>query len=137
MTTIKQITAWVDSKPGELGRIAAALGKAQVNISAVTCWSTDSENPVHLLVSNPAKAKKVLQKLGVRVTEEEVLRLPLADKPGVLGGLTVRLGAGNINIEYAYASVPAGGKKAELVLSVSDVAGALKALGSTPHRPKG
>ncbi len=128
MTKVKQITAWVDSKPGELGRIAEALGNAKVNISAITCWSAGSENPVHLLVSSPAKAKKVLQELGVRVTEEEVLRVTLPDKPGVLGELGVRLGAGNINIEYAYASVPTGGKKADLILSVSDVVGASKAL---------
>ena len=104
------------AKPGELGRIAAALGKAKVNISAVTCWSAGSESPVHLLVSSPAKAKKVLQELGVRVTEEEVLRVTLPDKPGALGEVGVRLGAGNINIEYAYASVPTGGKKADLIL---------------------
>jgi len=128
MTKVKQITAWVESKPGELGRITAALGKAKVNILAVTCWSAGSESPVHLQVSSSAKARKVLQKLGVRVTEEEVLRVTLPDKPGVLGEVGVLLGAGNINIEYAYASVPTGGKKADLILSVSDVAGASKAL---------
>ena len=129
MTKEKQITAWTDSKPGELGRIAATLGKAKINISAVTCWSAGGEHPIHLLVSSPAKAKKVLQKLGVRVTEEEVLRLTVADKPGTLGDLGVRLGAENINIEYAYSSIPSGGKKADLILSVSDVAGARKVLG--------
>ena len=128
MAKVKQLTAWVESKPGELGRIAEALGKAKVNISAMTCWSAGSENPVHLLVTSPAKAKKVLQELGVRVTEEEVLRVTLPDKPGALGEVGVRLGAGNINIEYAYASVPTGGKKADLTLSVSDVVGASKAL---------
>ncbi len=128
MPKVKQITAWVESKPGELGRIAEALGKAKVNISAVTCWSADSESPVHLLVGSPAKAKKVLQELGVRVTEEEVLRVTLPDNPGALGEVSVRLGAENINIEYAYASVPTGGKKADVILSVSDVVGASKAL---------
>jgi len=128
MTRVKQITAWVDTTPGELGRITAALGKAKVNISAITCWSAGNENPVHLLVSSPAKAKKVLQQLGVRVTEEEVLRVTLQDKPGVLGDIGVRLGAENINIEYAYASVPTGNRKADLILSVSDVVGASKAL---------
>jgi hypothetical protein len=128
MTKAKQITAWVESKPGELGRVAAALAKAKINISAVTCWSADNENPIHLLVSNPAKGRKVLQKLGVRVTEEEVLRVTLLDKPGVLSELGARLGAEKINIEYAYASVPTGGKKADLIMSVSDVVGAFKAL---------
>jgi hypothetical protein len=128
MAKVKQLTAWVESKPGELGRIAEALGKAKINISAVTCWSVGSENPVHLQVTSPAKAKKILQYLGVRVTEEEVLRVTLPDKPGVLGDVGARLGAGNINIEYAYASVPTGGKKADLILSVSDVVGASKGL---------
>jgi len=128
MPKVKQLTAWVESKPGELGRIAEALGKAKVNISAVTGWSAGSESPVHLLVSSPAKAKKVLQELGVRVTEEEVLRVTLPDNPGALGEVSVRLGVENINIEYAYASVPTGGKKADLILSVSDMVGACKAL---------
>jgi hypothetical protein len=128
MAKVKQLTAWVESKPGELGRIAEALGKAKVNISAMTCWSAGSENPIHLQVSSPAKAKKVLLELGVRVTEEEVLRVTLPDKPGALGEVGARLGGGNINIEYAYASIPTGGKKADLILSVSDVVGASKAL---------
>jgi hypothetical protein len=128
MAKVKQLTAWVESKPGELGRIAKALGEAKVDISAFACWSAGTESPIHLLVTSPAKAKKVLQGLGVRITEEEVIRVTLPDKPGALGEVGVRLGAGNINIEYAYASVAAGGKKADLVLSVSDVAGASKAL---------
>ena len=128
MPKVKQLTAWVDSKPGELGRIAGALAKASVNISAMTCWSAGSESPVHLLVSSPAKAKRVLQGLGVRVTEEEVLRVTLPDKPGKLGELGLRLASENINIEYAYASIPTGGKNADLIFSVSDIVGAAKAL---------
>jgi len=128
MARVKQLTAWVESKPGELGRIADALGKGDVNISAMTGWGAGSESPVHLIVSSPAKAKKILQGLGVRVTEEEVLRVTLADKPGTLGEVGARLGASNINIEYAYASVPSGGKEADLILSVSDMVGASKAL---------
>ena len=128
MPKVKQLTAWVDNKPGELGRIADALGKAKVNISAITCWSAGSESPIHLVVSSPPKAKKILQELGVRVTEEEVLRITLPDKAGALGEMGVRLAAENINIEYAYASVLTGAKKGDLILSVSDVAGAEKVL---------
>ncbi len=128
MARAKQITAWVESKPGELGRVAEALGNAKINIAAVTCWSAGSESPIHLIVDSPAKAKKVLLELGVRVTEEEVLRIILPNKPGALGDVGTRLGAGNNNIEYAYATIPEGGKKADLILSVSDVVGASKAL---------
>jgi hypothetical protein len=128
MPKTKQLTAWVESKPGELGRIAEALGKAKVNITAFSCWSSGAESPIHLQVSSPAKAKKVLQELGIRMTEEEVLRLTLPDKPGVLGQVGVRLGQANINAEYAFGTVAKGGKKADVVVAVADLAGAAKAL---------
>ena len=128
MPKAKQITAWVESKPGELGRIAEALGKAKVNITAFSGWSITGESPVHLLVSSPAKAKKVLEGLGIRCTGEEVWRVTVPDQTGKLGEIGVRLGAANINVEYGYSSVAEGSKKADIVLAVSDLAGAAKAL---------
>lgn len=127
MAKAKQITAWIESTPGELGRIAKALGDAKVNITAFAAYGT-GESPIRLQVSSPAKAKKVLEGLGVRITEEDVLRLTLPDKPGILGEVGDRLGKANINVEYAFGSVPEGGKKADVVLGVADLAGATKAL---------
>jgi hypothetical protein len=128
MAKAKQITAWMESAPGQIGRIAKALGDAKVNITGFTAYGTGGESPIRLQVSSPAKAKKVLQGLGVRVTEEEVLRLTLADKPGILGEVGSRLGQANINIDYAYGSVAKGGRKADVVLGVTDLVGAAKAL---------
>ena len=70
----------------------------------------------------------VLRDLGIRTTEEEVLRLTVSDKPGVLGEIGSRLGQVSINMDYAYATVAKGGKKVDVVLGVSDLAGAAKAL---------
>ena len=123
-----QLTAWVESTPGQLGRIAKALGDANVNITAFTSYGTGGESPIRLQVSSHAKAKRVLQDLGIRTTEEEVLRLTVADKPGLLGEIGARLGRANINVEYAYATVAKSGKKADVVLGLSDLAGASKAL---------
>jgi hypothetical protein len=130
MAKAKQITAWVESKPGELGRIAEALGKAKVNITAFSAWSLTGESPVHFLVSSPVKAKKVLEGIGIRCTEEEVLRITLRDEPGKLGEVGARLGTANINVDYGYATVAQGGKKVDVVLAVSDLAGASKVLRS-------
>lgn len=128
MTRTKQVTAWVESTPGQIGRIAQALGDAKINISAFTAYGTGGESPIRLQVSSPAKAKKVLQDLGLRVTEEEVLRVTVSDKPGKLGEIGNRLGQAHINLDYAYATVVQGGKKVDVVLGVSDLAGAAKAL---------
>src|SRR2546422_957795 len=105
MAKVKQITAWVDSYPGTIGRIAKALGNAKVNITSFTAYGTGGESPIRLQVSSPVKAKKVLRDLGIRTTEEEVLRLTVSDKPGVLGEIGSRLGQVSINMDYAYATV--------------------------------
>ncbi len=128
MPRSKQITVWVESTLGQLGRIAKALGDAKVNITAFSATTAGGESPIRLHVSSPAKARKALQRLGIRVTEEEVLRITLPDKPGVLGTLGERLGKAKVNIEYAFGSVVKGGRKADVVLGVSELAGAAKAL---------
>ncbi len=128
MARAKQITVWVDSAPGQLGKIARALGEAEVNVRAFCCYPPPGPGPIRFLVSSPAKARKVLERLGLRITEEEVLRIAAADKPGVLGEIGTRLGEAKINVEYAYASVAEGSRKADVILGVSDLAGAAKAL---------
>ncbi|MBZ5514223.1 MAG: ACT domain-containing protein [Acidobacteriia bacterium] len=128
MAKAKQITVWVESTPGQLAKIAKALGDAKVNITAFTAYGTGGESPIRLQVTSPATAKRVLQGLGLRITEEEVLRVTLADKPGILAEVASRLGKAGINVDYAFGSVAKGAKKADVVLAASDLAGAAKAL---------
>jgi hypothetical protein len=128
MAKARQLTVWVDSVPGQLGRIAEALGEASINISGFVSATLPGQSPVRLLTSSPVKTRKVLEGLGLRITEEEVLRVSVGSKPGVLGEIGQRLGRANINVEYAYASVAKGSRKADVILGVSDMTGAAKAL---------
>jgi hypothetical protein len=130
MPKVKKLTVWVESKPGELGRITKALGEAKLNITAFGVYTNPAggDSPVGIQVSSPARAKKILGKLGVRFTEEEVLRITVPDKPGVLGEIGTRLGQANVNIEYAYATTTKGSRKSDVLLKVSDLAAATKAL---------
>src|SRR5437016_3188160 len=104
MAKVKQVTAWSDSMPGVIGRISKALGDAKINITAFTAYGTGGESPIRMHVSNPAKAKKILQELGFRTTEEEVLRITVPERPGVLADVGNRLGKAHINADYAYAT---------------------------------
>jgi hypothetical protein len=128
MSKGRQVTAWVDSSPGQIARVARALAKARINITAFTSYGSGSEIPIRLLVNSPSRARKALRELDLRVTEEDVLRLTLPDKPGNLAEIAERLAEAHINIDYSYATVAKGTKKSDLVLAVSDVAGAAKAL---------
>ncbi len=128
MNKAKQISVWVESAPGQIARVARALAKARVNITAFTAYGTGGESPIRMLVTNPTKARKALRDLDLRVTEEHVLRITLPDKPGALADVGERLAKANINVDYAYATVAKGGRKADLVLAVSDLVGAVRAL---------
>ena len=128
MAKVRQVTAWADSLPGVIGRIGKAFGEAKINITAYTAYGTGGESPIRMQVSNPAKAKKILQDMGFRVTEEEVIRITIPDKPGALGDVGDRLGKARVNVDYSYASLGKGGKKVDVVIGASDLAGAAKAL---------
>lgn len=128
MGKAKQLTVWVESTPGQIGTIAHALGQAKVNITAFACYSLAGESPVRLQVNQHAKARKILQELGLRVTEEEVLRVTVGDKPGALGEIGAKLGEAGINVDYAYGAVAEKARKADLVFAVSDLAGAARVL---------
>ena len=128
MSKAKQVSVWVDSSPGQTARVTRALARARIDITAFTSYGGGKEIPIRLLVNSPARARKVLRDLDLRVTEEDVLRLTLPDRPGTLAEIAERLAEAHINIDYSYATVAKGTKKADLVLAVSDVAGAAKAL---------
>lgn len=128
MPKAKQITIWVENSPGQLARVAKALGDAKVNCSALVAYPAGRESPVRMLVASPAKARKALEVLGGRVTEEDVLRLSLPDRPGQLALVAERLAQAGVNVDYAYATSAPAAKTVGLVLAVSDFIGAAKAL---------
>jgi len=130
MSKARQVSVWVDSAPGQIARVTRALARARIKVMAFTSYGNGSEIPVRLLVNSPARARKVLRDLDLRVTEEEVLRITLPDKSGTLAEIAERLAKAHINIDYSYATIAKEGKKSDLVLAVSDLAGAVKALKS-------
>lgn len=128
MSKTKQVTVWVENTPGQIARVGRALAKARINITAFAAYGTGGDGPIRLLVTSTTRAKKVLRDLDMRVTEEDVLKLTLPDKPGTLATVGERLAQARINVDYSYTTITRGNKKVDLVLAVSDLAGATKAL---------
>ena len=99
MGKAKQLTVWIAAGPGELGRISKSLADAQVNVTAFSYQQRTGDSPLRLQVDQHAKTRKLLQDLGLRVTEEEVLRVTVADKPGTLAEISSRLSDAGIRLE--------------------------------------
>ena len=128
MPKVKQLSAWVEDRPGALGRVAEALGVKKVSIRAFMASSIDGRGFVRLVVDKPAAAKKVLAANGWALTESDVVEVTLDDRPGALGAVADRLGAAGVNIDYAYVGHSGLARKVNLYLSVSDVKRALATL---------
>src|SRR5712691_2296842 len=128
MPRAKQVTAWVEDRPGMLGKVAAALGAKKVNIVAFMAPVIGGRGALRMIVDKPAMARKIFVENGWETTEEELLEVLLADKPGSLGAIAGKLGAAGVNIEYAYTGSAKSAQRVKTYFAVSDLKAALKAV---------
>ncbi|HTN52441.1 MAG TPA: ACT domain-containing protein [Anaeromyxobacter sp.] len=128
MPRVKQISAWVEDRPGVLGSLADALGARKVSIRAFMASAMDGKGFVRLVVDRPAEARKILGRHGWDAAVDEIVEVTLPDRPGALGAVADRLGAAGINIQYAYVGTAQSASKVNLYLAVPDVKAALRAL---------
>ncbi len=128
MAKAKQISAWVEDRPGMLGRVAAALGEKGVSIRAFMAAVMDGRGFVRVVVDKPAAARRIFAAHGWRTTEDDVVEVTVPDRPGVLGEVADRLGEAGVNVEYAYLGTAGSARKVNLYLAVPDVRAALAAL---------
>ncbi len=127
MPKARQLTAWVPDRPGLLGEVASALGAKKVNIMAFMGATIEGRGALRMVVDKPAAARKIFATHRWETTEEEVLEVTLADKPGALGSVAHKLGQAGVNIQFAYTG-PGGARKATTYFGVSDLKAALKAV---------
>ncbi len=128
MPRAKQLSAWVEDRPGMLAQVAQALGEKGVSIRAFMASAMDGKGFIRVVVDKPAAATKVLKAHGWALTVDEVVEVTTSDKPGALGAVAEKLGEKGINIQYAYVGLAGAGKKVNFYLAVPDVKAALAAL---------
>ncbi len=128
MVAIKQISIFMENKPGSLARVAKTLSDGEVNIRALTVAEAGDFGVIRMVVDDTAKGYQVLRDGGFTVSETDVLAVELKDVPGGLYEIAKTLGENNINMDYAYAFVTAKSERAMLILRVDDLKGAAEVL---------
>jgi hypothetical protein len=128
MPKAKQLTVWVENRPGMLGEVGSALGVKQVNIMAFMATVTDNRGTIRMVVDKRAAAKRVFAEHRWETTEEEVLIVALPDKPGSLGRIAHKLREASVNIQYAYAGLGPSARRVNAYFGVSDLKVALIAV---------
>lgn len=129
---LKQISVFVENKPGRMADIAEILTDNGINIEALSIADTTDFGILRMIVDkyNEAVAALKAAKITVRVTD--VVGVPIEDKPGGLSKILNALDEKGIGIEYLYAFPARNSKEAWLVLSTDnpeDTVNALKEKG--------
>ncbi|MFP4176736.1 MAG: amino acid-binding protein [Planctomycetota bacterium] len=120
MRLAKQISVFLENKPGTLGNMCDQLSAQEINIMALSVGDTADYAVVRLVVDNPDDATHLLEEAGAIVVENEVLLVELENRIGALGDLADQLSEADINIEYAYCAVGPDKPGGLIVLRVSD-----------------
>lgn len=124
---IKQLSVFVENKPGKLLDIVKALAGEDINIRAMSIADTKDFGILRLIVSDTEKAKAILSEDCV-VTVTNVIAAEMNDKAGALSTILNAFGEPNINIEYMYAFTASTELGAYVVIRVDDTDAAEKVL---------
>ncbi|KAF0179851.1 MAG: amino acid-binding ACT domain-containing protein [Nitrospirae bacterium] len=125
---VKQISVFLENRKGRLYEVLNVLATEKINIRALSIADTADFGILRLIVPDPDAAKKVLEKGGFTVKENNVIAIEVPDRPGGLSFVLKALQDCDINVEYLYAFVAKSQKDAIVVIRTENNDGALKAL---------
>lgn len=128
MPTTTQLVISGQSKPGVMAQVAAVLGEAGVNIKAFSAPEVTGTGKLRLLVADLDGARVALKSAKIKFKEETALLLSLKNQPGALMDVANLLTKNRINIKCGYCTPSREGKRAIVVLTVSNTNKALALL---------
>lgn len=128
---IRQISIFLQNKPGQLSQICRDLAEADLNIATLSLADTSDFGIVRMIVDDHEKAKAVLAAKGHAVNVREVVAVCVPDRPGGMAEVMAAIDKAGVNVEYSYAFAFHRGEKAVLVFRFDDNAKAERALAET------
>ncbi len=116
----KQLSVFMENKPGRLSQICTALADASVNVYAMTVHDTVDHAIVRLMCDNPTKALIIMEEEGLYIVTQDVVVIEIDNSPGVISTIAKRLFRADINIEYAYCTATKNQDVGCLVIKTKD-----------------
>jgi len=125
---IQQLSIFAENKPGHLAGPCRLLADHGVDVRALSLADTQRFGILRLIVSDAAKATKLLEGAGHVVKTTEVLAVEVEDEPGGLAHVLSALEGSPVNIEYMYAFPFGHQGKAVLIFRFGDPDAAIAVL---------
>ncbi|MCR5733868.1 MAG: ACT domain-containing protein [Lachnospiraceae bacterium] len=117
---IKQLSIFLENKPGTLNEALKILKNAGINISALSVADTSEFGLLRLIVDDPDKAKKAMKESGYTSSVNDVLSVELKQEVGYLSGIIEKISKAGVNIEYMYAS-SSSSSQASIIIKTDDL----------------
>ncbi|MEY8391522.1 acetolactate synthase [Lachnospiraceae bacterium] len=118
--TVKQISVFVENKPGKLAELTEYLEQHDIDMRALSIAETQDFGIVRMIVDDAYKTSCVLKEAGYVASITPVLAVEMPDEPGSLFQILRMLGEGGVNLEYMYAFLTPKQATAYMVLRVAD-----------------
>ena len=125
---LKQIVISIENAPGRLFEVTNALGKAGINLRALNLVDTGAFGQLRLLVSDVAKARRILMKMEIPAFVNEVVAAEIEDKPGSLAKILQPLTDTGIYVVFMYAFIHFSQGKAVMIFRFSNNEKAIEVL---------
>ncbi len=119
--SIKQISIFVENKPGRLANITTMLAKRNIDIRALSIADTTDYGILRLIVSRPDEAVEIIREEGMTVSSTEVIGIVIPDEPGGFAKAINVLADRGVGVEYAYAFITPQEGKAYIIIRVADI----------------
>ena len=133
--TVKQISAFLENKPGALAAFAKILQSSGIDLRALSLAETEDFGIVRVIVDDAYKTVQILKEEGYVCSVTPVLAVVFEDKPGALVNVLNLLGDNGINLEYSYAFLAKRANSACMIFRVADNEAAIKVLTTNGLKP--
>lgn len=137
MFTVKQLSVFLENKPGRLCAATDALAKEGIDIRSLTLADTTEFGILRLIVDSTERAAEVLRDTGVVVRITQVLAIAMNDAPGGAGDILHVLSGAGLNIEYMYVCVEQKSGKPIMIVRTDNTEAATEVLKANGYGKNG
>ncbi len=100
---IKQLSLFLENKPGSLIAPCRLLADAGINILTLTLADSDKFGILRMVIREWERAQKVLEEAGYLAQVTKVVAVEVADRPGGMAAVLEALNKHHVEVEYVYA----------------------------------
>lgn len=129
--TAKQISVFLENKPGQLSEFTRLLEKNEINMHALSLADGEDFGILRIIVDDSYKTACVLKEAGFVFSITPVLAVEIPDKPGSLVKVLDLLGENQVNLEYTYAFTTRRKDMAYMIFRVANNEKAIEVLNAS------